>query len=302
MNISDPIADMLTRIRNGSRARHAEIIVPASRTKRAIAEILRDEGFIESSTRSRTAPTRACASSSSTSARCRSSAASSASASPACASTRQDRHPARARRPRRRHRQHQPRDHDRRPGAQGAAGRRSPGLRLVGRPCHESADLPSPFPSGVEVDDRRQPRRGQGPEGQARARHRARAEDRPGGRRAARRAPERRQAIARAARPDAHAAGQHGHRRDRRLPQGPRDHRRRLPCPARRQRSCSSTWATATRSRSIRPRASPSRSRSPIRLAVVGIDKELVGHIAAASAPRASPSPTRARASATPVS
>ena len=48
MNISDPIADMLTRIRNGSRARHTEILVPASRTKRAIAEILRDEGFIES--------------------------------------------------------------------------------------------------------------------------------------------------------------------------------------------------------------------------------------------------------------
>jgi small subunit ribosomal protein S8 len=47
MNVSDPIADMLTRIRNGSRARHTEILVPASKTKRAIAEILRDEGFIE---------------------------------------------------------------------------------------------------------------------------------------------------------------------------------------------------------------------------------------------------------------
>jgi small subunit ribosomal protein S8 len=47
MNISDPIADMLTRIRNGSRARHSEILVPASRTKRAIAQILSDEGFIE---------------------------------------------------------------------------------------------------------------------------------------------------------------------------------------------------------------------------------------------------------------
>jgi small subunit ribosomal protein S8 len=47
MNVSDPIADMLTRIRNGSRARHTEILVPASRTKRAIAEILVDEGFIE---------------------------------------------------------------------------------------------------------------------------------------------------------------------------------------------------------------------------------------------------------------
>jgi small subunit ribosomal protein S8 len=47
MNISDPIADMLTRIRNGSRARHTDVLIPASRTKRAIAEILRDEGFIE---------------------------------------------------------------------------------------------------------------------------------------------------------------------------------------------------------------------------------------------------------------
>ncbi|HEY7025352.1 MAG TPA: 30S ribosomal protein S8 [Candidatus Limnocylindrales bacterium] len=48
MNVSDPIADMLTRIRNGSRARHTDVMIPASRTKRAIAEILRDEGFIDS--------------------------------------------------------------------------------------------------------------------------------------------------------------------------------------------------------------------------------------------------------------
>jgi small subunit ribosomal protein S8 len=47
MNISDPIADMLTRIRNGSQARHSDVVVPASRTKRAIAQILSDEGFIE---------------------------------------------------------------------------------------------------------------------------------------------------------------------------------------------------------------------------------------------------------------
>ena len=56
MNISDPIADMLTRIRNGSRARHSEIIIPASRTKKAIAEILRDEGFIESFLEDREGP------------------------------------------------------------------------------------------------------------------------------------------------------------------------------------------------------------------------------------------------------
>jgi small subunit ribosomal protein S8 len=47
MNVSDPIADMLTRIRNASRARHTEVVVPASRTKREIARILKDEGFIE---------------------------------------------------------------------------------------------------------------------------------------------------------------------------------------------------------------------------------------------------------------
>jgi small subunit ribosomal protein S8 len=46
MNISDPIADMLTRVRNASRARHTEVLVPASRTKREIARILVDEGFI----------------------------------------------------------------------------------------------------------------------------------------------------------------------------------------------------------------------------------------------------------------
>jgi len=47
MNVSDPIADMLTRIRNGSRARHSEVRLPASRTKLAIARILKDEGFID---------------------------------------------------------------------------------------------------------------------------------------------------------------------------------------------------------------------------------------------------------------
>ena len=46
MNVSDPIADMLTRVRNASRARHMEVLVPASRTKREIARILKEEGFI----------------------------------------------------------------------------------------------------------------------------------------------------------------------------------------------------------------------------------------------------------------
>jgi small subunit ribosomal protein S8 len=47
MNVSDPIADMLTRIRNATRARHEEVVVPASKTKLAIALILKDEGFID---------------------------------------------------------------------------------------------------------------------------------------------------------------------------------------------------------------------------------------------------------------
>jgi small subunit ribosomal protein S8 len=57
MNVSDPIADMLTRIRNASQARHEEVLVPTSRTKLAIAKILRDEGFIEDFSQSQEGPT-----------------------------------------------------------------------------------------------------------------------------------------------------------------------------------------------------------------------------------------------------
>ena len=46
MSVSDPIADMLTRIRNAIMARHDFVLVPASRTKLSIARILKDEGFI----------------------------------------------------------------------------------------------------------------------------------------------------------------------------------------------------------------------------------------------------------------
>ena len=47
MQITDPIADMLTRIRNAGAARHATVDVPASRMKKAIAQILLDEGYIK---------------------------------------------------------------------------------------------------------------------------------------------------------------------------------------------------------------------------------------------------------------
>ena len=47
MSMSDPIADMLTRIRNANSAKHEAIDLPASRMKIAIANILVDEGYIE---------------------------------------------------------------------------------------------------------------------------------------------------------------------------------------------------------------------------------------------------------------
>ena len=47
MNVTDPIADMLTRIRNASSARHKELTLPSSRVKREIARILVEEGFID---------------------------------------------------------------------------------------------------------------------------------------------------------------------------------------------------------------------------------------------------------------
>ena len=48
MNITDPIADMLTRIRNANSQRHASVDIPASKLKKAIAEILLEEGYIKS--------------------------------------------------------------------------------------------------------------------------------------------------------------------------------------------------------------------------------------------------------------
>ena len=48
MQITDPIADMLTRIRNAGSARHETVDVPNSKMKKAIAEILLEEGYIKS--------------------------------------------------------------------------------------------------------------------------------------------------------------------------------------------------------------------------------------------------------------
>ncbi len=47
MSMSDPIADMLTRIRNAQMVGHSEVSMPASRLKTSIAQVLKDEGYIE---------------------------------------------------------------------------------------------------------------------------------------------------------------------------------------------------------------------------------------------------------------
>ncbi len=49
MNTTDPIADMLTRIRNANTSKHSSVDVPASNMKKAIAQILVDEGYVASS-------------------------------------------------------------------------------------------------------------------------------------------------------------------------------------------------------------------------------------------------------------
>ncbi|MEO6145587.1 MAG: 30S ribosomal protein S8 [Sulfuriferula sp.] len=47
MSMSDPIADMLTRIRNAQSVEKAGVVMPASKVKKAIAQVLKDEGFID---------------------------------------------------------------------------------------------------------------------------------------------------------------------------------------------------------------------------------------------------------------
>jgi len=47
MSMTDPIADMLTRLRNASMTRHQQVVMPSSKMKVAIARILKEEGFIQ---------------------------------------------------------------------------------------------------------------------------------------------------------------------------------------------------------------------------------------------------------------
>ena len=60
MSMTDPIADMLTRIRNGQKARKVNVTMPASTAKVAVAQVLKDEGYItvDYATNGRRAPRR----------------------------------------------------------------------------------------------------------------------------------------------------------------------------------------------------------------------------------------------------
>ena len=51
MGMTDPIADMLTRIRNASRARHQKVAIPWSRVKENIIKVLIEEGYLRESKR-----------------------------------------------------------------------------------------------------------------------------------------------------------------------------------------------------------------------------------------------------------
>jgi len=46
MSMTDPIADMLTRIRNGQKARKVSVVMPLSSAKVAVAKVLKDEGYV----------------------------------------------------------------------------------------------------------------------------------------------------------------------------------------------------------------------------------------------------------------
>ena len=112
MQITDPIADMLTRIRNANNAKHDTVDVPASNMKKSIAQILLEEGYIKNfqliddGTQGVIRPARL---------------------------RRRRRAAPGAARPGHRHRFHVQGRHDRQEGTSGPCRRRSPGIRLVRR-------------------------------------------------------------------------------------------------------------------------------------------------------------------------
>ena len=155
MNMTDPIADMLTRIRNAIMARHTRVIIPASNMKVAIARILKDEGYIKDFD---VMPGQSAGHDSHHPALCRQASGAHA------AQARQQARPARLHPPRRDsarawwpgHGDHfdAQRFDDGSPGIPAGAGRRSGLLRLVARGVRMSriGRAPIPVPAGVKVE------------------------------------------------------------------------------------------------------------------------------------------------------
>ena len=162
--------------------------------------------------------------------------------------------------------------------------------------------LPIAVPAGVDVVDRRPERHGQGAQGQPLPRAPSRDRRRPRRRLDRRHAPVGGEDAQAAPRPDPDPRQQHGRRRDRRLPQAARDHRRRLSCRARRAQAPAQPGlqppdrdrpAGGHQLRGREPRRSWPSSAST---------RSSSARSPHASARPASPSRTRARASATPAS
>ena len=302
MNVTDPIADMLTRIRNASAARHKELSLPSSRVKREIARILAEEGFIDAfetqpdgvqeqlTLRLKYVEGR----------------------TPVVTGLKRISKPGLRVYARKTeiprvlgglgliHPLHLPRDHDRRRRPEAESRWRGSLLRLVrSERMSRIGRMPIPLPDGVEItqDGSTPPR--QGPARPARAPAPSGDARRARGRGAAGRATQRRAAPPGAARPDADAGQQHGHRRHERLHEEPGDQRRRLSRAAPGRQAGARARLLPSRSRSTRRPGSSSGSRPRPASASSAPTRSWSARSPHTSARSGSPSPTRARASAT---
>ena len=282
---TDPIADLLTRIRNASNAEHEKVDIPSSKLKVRIAELLKDEGFIKNFR------------------------------------VLEDRQAGDAAGlPQVRHRQREddlgPRarvharaggstsTHDKIPsilagmgvalrldlarrvhrsrGPQAEGRRRSPRLRVVGRPtCPASASNPFPIPQGVKIQVDGADRARRGPQGQAGQPVPSRPDDARGRRHDRHRARRRRAPGAGAARPGPRAGGQHGRRASRTASSASSTSSASATARRCRARTSSSRSATRTRSSSRCPTGSRRRSTSRSAITLRGADKAVLGQTAA---------------------
>ena len=231
---TDPIADLLTRIRNASNAEHEKVDIPSSKLKVRIAELLKDEGFIKNFRvleDSKQGTLRVYLKYGTGNEKMISGLVRVSTPGRRVYVT-HDKIPSIlagmgvALLSTSRGRVHRSR------GPQAEGRRRSPRLRVVGGPpCRASASNPFRFPQGVKIQVDGTTVRAEGPKGKLAQPVPAGLTPTRGRRHARDRARQRRAPRARAARPGPRAGGQHGHRRQGRLRAQARDRRHRLPRP-----------------------------------------------------------------------